>query len=51
MGAIGKGFDGAEDIVDSIMVHGVDPLIVLMIVQIEVHGVCFLDLCQQSYVE
>ena len=49
MGPIGKGFDGAEGVIEGRMVHGTSMLTIITIVKIESHAVCFLDLCQSNF--
>ena len=50
MGTIDKGFDEKEVLIEGGMVHGNALLTVFLVVQIEAHAVCFLELPQRSCV-
>ena len=47
---VGKVFDRAEGVIGGGMVHSTSLLSVFVVVQIETHVVCFLDLRQRSCV-
>ena len=49
MGTIVKGFVGKEGVIEGGMVHGTALLTIFLVVQIEAHTVCFLEIPQRSY--